>query len=385
MVTGDFPPMPKGIGDYSYHLSKELSQMGVPVRVITTHAELPQDSQAEIDYGMDVRRIISIWSLKEVNKIFECIINEIHNSYTVVNIQYYCPDTYGRRPMINLLPFILRLRFSNVRVVVTIHGFWEQSLFFRLRTIPMLRSAHGIIYVDRQNQKLLSQYSGLPDSHLQFIPISANILPVDCTLKLRDEWRKSIKIESADMVVGFFGAIGQPKGFIYLIESIKMLREEYKYPLILLAIGGFHSYGENDAYQTEIKRIIEDSSVKSWVRIIQEPDHKGCSQWLHCCDMAVFPFIKGVSENSGSTLAALFHELPVVVTEGPKQSRNFYKDLEVPVITSENVAELAEAMLNVLKSSEKQKTLKQAARRLKSRLGWDNIAKQTMAFYEALF
>jgi len=66
--------------------------------------------------------------------------------------------------MINFLPFIIRLLLPRVKVVTTMHGFWEQSVLFRLRTLPMLRGTHGVIYVDRLNKDLVKNTVAFPMS-----------------------------------------------------------------------------------------------------------------------------------------------------------------------------------------------------------------------------
>jgi glycosyltransferase involved in cell wall biosynthesis len=383
MVTGDFPPMLKGVGDYCFHISRELVKQGVFVKVITTRI----DSLSKYDMidGVKVDRIVLRWRLAEIKKIIRSLKSMGQN--VLVNIQYYCPDTYGRNPMINLLPIFMRVFSRKCRIVVTMHGFWEQSFLYRARTIPMLRAAHGVIYVDRNNCKLLSLYSGLTHQRIKFIPIGSNIIPVYCGNYIRQKWRREIGIAKEDIVVGFFGAIGRHKGFKHLLEAGRFIREQHDIPLVLLAIGGFHSFGENDEYQMKIKKLLETADARSWVKVVQEPDPESCSQYLHSCDLVVFPFLKGVTENSGSALAALFHELPIIVTKGPSKNKNgsFFEELGIPVVEAGSTTALKDSILSLLNSRQKKQLFGIKIAKIKERLSWEAIAMQLLRYYDSVF
>lgn len=380
MVSGEFPPMKKGVGDYAFHVAQFLAKQELAVQVVTTENESSSDNF--FDSTLDIHRIISTWTITEVFKIIK-LINK-SDEKTIVNIQYHCPSVYGRRLMINFLPVILRIFRSKCRVVVTMHGFWEQSLLFKLRTIPMLRACHGVIFVDRLNTNLIKKYSGKSPNKLKFIQIASNIIPIKSSLEKRSEWRKNLGYGQENIVISYFGAIGPPKGFEYLIAALAELRNQKKLPLNLLAIGGFHSY-RNDEYTENIKKIIEDPDIRPWVKIIQEPDPEDCSKLLHCSDFAIFPFINGVAQNSGSTLAALAHQLPTIVTEGPGGSRQFYENLGVYVVPPKNTKALAQCLSSILNSQEEHVYKQKKAADCDSQLSWNNIADETVDFFHSLF
>lgn len=376
MITGDYPPMMKGVGDYAYHLSNALCKSGSSVNVITTKLE-NEPEYKEIE-NVHVRRIIYTWSFGQVRKIIN-IVRGLGKK-TIINIQYYCPTTYKRNLMINFLPLILKIFAPSCPVIVTIHGFWEQSRLFRLRTIPMLRFANGIIYVDKQNRKLLSLYAGKQKPQ-KFIRINSNILPIRCDEQMELKWRSETNIKSTDIVVSFFGAIGEPKGFKYLLDAVQIVQKKIDKKIILLAIGGFHSYGENDPYQNKIKNLISKNDMESWVKIIQKPNATDCSKYLHISDLAVSPFLKGVSENSGSTLAYLIHEIPTIVTKGPPDSQNFFRNLGIPLCIPENTKDLAKGIEQVLLSKNVKNNIIKRLMVFKETISWNSIAKETSSFF----
>jgi len=380
MVTGDFPPRISGVGDYSAHITKSLADLGVSATVITTGMEFSNNGRPI--GSMDVRYVVSRWAMWEVNKILGLI--EKSDSRTVVNIQYYCPFTYGRRLLINFLPLIIRLTRPRARVVVTMHGFWEQSILFRLRAVPMLRLSHGVIYVDRVNRDLVEKYSGFSCDRAKYIPIASNILPIRCNPELRKMWRQELGCSEQDNVVAFFGGIGNNKGLEYLVEAVENIRRHRELPVFLLVLGSFRPNHLTDGYYLKISHLIERLGISYWIRIIESPKASEVSKYLHSADLAVFPFINGVGENSGSMLAALAHGLPTIVTEGPANTANFSETFGVSLVPAMDSEGLAECMADTLSSPEKMELMKQKAMSVSKVLNWKCITSETLDFYKSL-
>jgi glycosyltransferase involved in cell wall biosynthesis len=380
IVSGDFPPRISGVGDYSAHVASALNGLGIEVIVITTAIESLDDAWS--GGSVDAHYSMSRWQMSEIRNLLDLI--EKDGSSTIVNIQYYCPATYGRRLMINFLPAILRLVRPNARVVITMHGFWEQSKLFRLRTVPMLRASHGVIYVDRLNKTPIEKYGGFDPEHMKLIPIASNILPITGSSELRKKWRQELGFSDHDTVLTFFGGIGRIKGFEYLIDAIEYLRKSKGASTVLLAIGGFHADGVNAEYQSNIRRLISESDRTAWIRIIESPPAMQVSKYLHAADIAVFPFVNGVGENSGSMLAALAHGLPTIITEGPSNDSSFSERFGVDMVPARNTRLLAASILDIVCSKSKQEYMKNKALLVSKQLTWEYVAKETLGFFKAL-
>lgn len=382
MISGDFPPQLSGVGDYSWHISRTLRSLNILVTVITTRKYLSAPTDMNY-YGLDVRPIINSWKWAEVSKIFK-IIKEYPNR-TVVNIQYYCPSTYGRRLFINFLPIILRIFAPSVKTIVTMHGFWEQSRLFRLRTLPMLRAAHGIIYVDSFNKDVLKRYSGFSDSKLMKIPIAGNIIPISCSNNERAQWRKEQGLTEKDIAIAFFGGIGKNKGFEYLVESLHHVTKlDNKLSFILYGIGGFHNDGVNTEYHEKIKRLISDFNLADKIKIIESPPPDTVSRYLHISDIAVYPFVNGVGENSGSMLAALAHGLPTIITSGPANQPDYTTRFGVHMVPPRDPNLLAEEIIKLSCSDEEREYMRKKALSVSKDLSWENTAKKTADFFRSI-
>ncbi len=378
IVTGEYPPRPTGVGDYSWHLAAALAARGIAVEVLTTqHA----GGDAPPRDGVAVTRALRRWTIPEIGRVVRRV---GAGAAPIVDIQYNCPTAYRRNLMVNLLPLALRAAVPRCTVVTTMHGFWEQSLLYRLRTIPMLRASSGVVYVDEHNREPLRRYGGLGERRMAFIQICSNVTPVPCDAGLRERWRSERGIAPGDFVVAFFGGIGRVKGFEYLLAGVAEARRRSGAPLILLALGGFRADGTNEKYQGEVRRSSADAVREGWMRIVSDPPHEEVSRCLHCADAAVYPFVGGVGSNSGSALAALGHGLPTVLTAGVAEARAFYEAFGVLWSPPRDGAAIAARLLDLVRSAELRNRMRDAALTASARLSWEGVADATLSFFDRL-
>jgi glycosyltransferase involved in cell wall biosynthesis len=376
IITGDYPPAMKGVGDYSCHVARALSHHGSNVKVITTATSGGPPPGPDAD-RVAVYRIIRAWTFSDLPRVLSLLETR---KEAIVNIQYYCPSTYRRHLMINFLPAIIRCACRKVRTVVTMHGFWEQSHLYRLRCLPMLRAAHGIVFVDRKNADLLPRFAGRHVA-MRWIPISGNIPPIPCDSQQRLCWRQELGIEPNQVVVAFFGGIARIKGFEYLVHAVERVRNTENLPVTLLAIGGFHADGVNREYQKDIAELIAHSARAAWIKVVSSPPPTLVSKLLHASDIGAFPFINGVAENSGSTLAALQHGLPTITTRGAAQMPEPFGTLAVP---AKDVNSLADAISRLARSETLRVEKGRHSMEAMAHFSWDKIADSLLSFYAEL-
>jgi glycosyltransferase involved in cell wall biosynthesis len=376
MVTGDYPPALTGVGDYAHHVANALASNGSAVRVITTAGQGNSGDESGAA-RVAVHRSIRGWNFGDLRRILPLL---DPGKRSVVNLQYYCPSTYGRRLMINSLPAVLRCARRNVRTVVTMHGFWEQSRLYRWRCLPMLRAAHGVVFVDRRNASLLRVYAG-QKVPLCFIPIAGNIPSIPCDSDERTCWRQELGRKGDEIIVAFFGGIARIKGFEYLVHAVERVRNTEKLPVFLLAIGGFRADSVNREYQIGIRNLIAHAERSSWIQVVPDPAPEVVSKLLHAADIAAAPFIAGVSENSGSTLASLEHGLPTITTKGVTQFPEHFGTLVVP---AGDVDGLAAAIARLARSEGLRAEMGRHSLEATKRWTWGNIADSTFSFFDNL-
>ena len=187
-----------------------------------------------------------------------------------------------------------------------------------------------------------------------------------------------------DIAVAFFGGIGRNKGFEYLVEAVAKARKNSKLSLKLIAIGGFHDNGVVGVYQKEIRNLIENLDIKDFVHILEQPGPSHVSKCLHVCDLAVYPFIQGVGENSGSMLAALAHGLPTIITAGPANDPTFSDRFGVIMVPSMNSGDLSKAIVDLALNPHQKEKMRKKGLAVTRDLNWDYVTRETINFCQSL-
>ena len=116
-VTGEFPPMQGGVGDYTRELGLALCGLGCEVRVATS-------AHAGPVAGLTVHPIIEKWGWNSWRSLLELV---RRHEPDVVHIQYQAA-AYAMHPAINLFPW--RLRRMGARrplVAATFHDLRVES------------------------------------------------------------------------------------------------------------------------------------------------------------------------------------------------------------------------------------------------------------------
>lgn len=376
LVAGEFPPQIGGISDYTAILSHELTALGHQVKVATTR--VADTEEQSLQRGVDVRRVIFRWHLAEVKSILG-ILDEMSPD-TIVNLQYG-GIVNRRRPMVNSLPLILHMLRPHCRVVVTIHEFRAQRTRWRAWALPMIMSAHGLIFVDPPDRELLLRWTKLRTPRMQCIPIAPNILPVPVTNEKRRIWRQRLGISDDTPIVAFFGGIWPQKGISHLIEAVHSIRRD-AVEVCLLIIGCFEPRRtRHQDYENKVRQALREGLMAGWARVIDNAPPKVVSEALHASDVAVFPFVRGARSNNGSLLAAIAHGLPVVTTHGIDTPEGFSERYGVELVPAGNSAALTKCLKDIIYSDEERSSLKARAEKAAQTLSWTSIASMTAAFY----
>ncbi len=117
-VTGEYPVMQGGVGDYTHRLGQALGVLGAEVHVLThvdaggDHLRAPDGTQEPVVYPRLGKRGWNLW--RQVLRM----IDEVKPD--VVHIQYQSA-AYGLHPAVNLLPSRLHLKHKHLPVAVTFH------------------------------------------------------------------------------------------------------------------------------------------------------------------------------------------------------------------------------------------------------------------------
>ncbi len=242
----------------------------------------------------------------------------------LVHVQF-APSAYGYSPAIGLLPAMVRQP-----VVTTLHeyGWWSwpryvpDAVWRPLerreivdREAGRLTAQTAVIVTTRAAADVVRQRTGRP---ARLVPIGPNVerVPAD-----RARTRREFGLPDRAPVVVFFGFVHPVKGVRYLLEAVAALRATAHPDLRLVVAGGFDSLAlpgqEARDFEAEIGGRIAELGLEQAVTVTGWLPPERISALLQAADVAALPFTAGLTTKSGSLLAVLDHDLPLVGTRGP--------------------------------------------------------------------
>lgn len=309
LVTGSFPPMRCGVGDYSFKLAKALSaEPGMQVGVLTSTLA-NSDNQ---NNGVVIFPAIKKWSLFEVFqavKIAKCW------SPDIVHIQYPTQG-YGNGWLPWILPVIFFLMGS--RIVQTWHGGdgRRDLLKFCLKLIvPAQLVVVHASYEDNFHPMML--WAVLRKNPV-FIPNASAIPRVEPDPQSRDLIKKQYLKEQKRLIV-FFGFVMAHKGVELLFEIANPAVDQ-------IVIAG--EIVEDSEYCQEILRRASADVWREKVTITGFLPAADAAELLAVADAVILPFRIGGGEWNTSIHGAVLNGAFVITTSltrnGYDKKRNVY-------------------------------------------------------------
>jgi glycosyltransferase involved in cell wall biosynthesis len=380
-VSGEFPPMQGGVGDYTREIGLALRDLGCEVHVATSTMGGPVP-------GLTVHPVIERWNWGCWGTLLQLI--ERHQP-AVVHVQYQAA-AYAMHPAINLWP--RRLRRSGAqrpRSAVTFHDLKVPYLFpkaGRLRrwvVNELARSSDAAITTNREDYQRLSREVAFPPA---LIPIGSNIqprLPVGYDREaVRARWGAGPK----DLLLCFFGFINDRKGVDTLLQALHRLSSgaDRQGEPVLLFLGGRTGSSDptNVAYLARIEALIAELGLADRVRWSGYLPADEVSAGFEAADLCVLPFRDGVSFLHGTLHAALAHGVPVLTTRPRLPLPELVEGENVWLVPPGDAAALAAAIERLAGDAALRQRLGAGAEVLSRRFRWETIAAETLALYQAL-
>ena len=343
-------------------------------QVVTRQA--PGEIKREAFGPADIRRIANGWYMSEVAAILKVLDEKGPN--TILHVQYPSGSNYNRRPMINLLPAMVRMDRPRAPVVVTMHEFHEHRLLWQARAIPMMAAANALILVNSKDYSTVTKWLRPSMVHTELIPIGSNIAVAPQNPAIRNELRAQYGFNAGDTVIVYFGDMHPGKGFLEILRALRALRSE-GLALSLLVISRLEAH--RSLYDLEILEALESPRAERWAYVVDAPEPEMASRHLQFADAAVFPFKKGAAENRGSLLAAIAHGLPTLTTRGPSTPERFEKTYGVQAVPADDRPALIAHIRALVQSSELRQQLRDRARAASKTFLWEDIAQRVIGLY----
>jgi glycosyltransferase involved in cell wall biosynthesis len=304
MVTGSYPPMMCGVGDYTQALVNSLRESGVDVHVVTTQIDAFNTNSETW-----VSRVMPDWQIGHVQKFLN-IVEDF--SPDIVHIQDPTQGyDFATAPAFMMAAARLKKRMN---IVWTWHEFVPKEFNKRFIAFHVMGSlSKAIIYV-RKNYKdniIKSISLVLQRKPFQFIP-NASVIPKSTMDKSsRIQLKKSIVPDDKQMVV-FFGFIYPNKG----VEQLFDIADPQKHHLVLVG-----KLDENYPYHQKILSLAQDERWSGHVSMLGFLESEEAAKVIKAADAVVLPYTEGAGSWNTSLHAASLQGTFVVTTS---QSQSGY-------------------------------------------------------------
>lgn len=380
-VTGEFPPMQGGVGDYTREIGLALCDLGCEVQVASSTLAGPVS-------GLAVHPIVERWSWNCWGTLLQLIRRQRPD---VVHIQYQAA-AYAMHPAINFLPRRLRRVGANrPSSVVTFHDLKVPYLFPKAGWLrrwvvdELARSSDAAITTNQEDFERLRQVMASPPS---LIPIGSNIAPRLPSGYNRDAVRARWAAGPGDLLLGFFGFINERKGVDTLLQALHLLTSEPKAPANpqLLFIGGQTGASDptNVGYLARIEELIARLGLGARVHWTGYVPAEEVSASFLACDLCVLPYRDGVSFLHGTFHAALVHGMPIVTTQSRVTLPELANGENILLVPPEDPQALAGAIRQLASEPDLCHKLGAGSKTLSEQFRWDKIAADTLQLYRAI-
>ncbi len=307
ILTGEYPPAPGGVADYSAQVAAKLAQRGQTVHVFAPSARAPFVEQD----GVAVHALPDHFGLRSL-AFLSRELDALH--YPRILVQYV-PHAFGWRAM--NLPFCLWLHRRSARQEIWTM-FHEVSYPFR-HDQPMrhqvialtnrvmatlVAAASQKVFVAISAWARLLENLGVDPSKVVEAPIPSN-LPI-CVAPDRVAAVARERRSDARFLIGHFGTF-QPMVAELLNATLPTLLAPFDRRALLVGRGS-REYAE--------ALCARHSNLRDRVDATGELYAQDAAAHLATCDLLLQPYPDGISGRRGTTMAGLALGLPIVSNLG---------------------------------------------------------------------
>lgn len=380
-ITGNYPPVPCGIGDYTQRLAVECSHRGWDVAILTSAIEgMPTSEQREDN--VRVFRSIRRWDAFSLRESLASIRNL---GAALIHIQYQ-PNGFQGYPAITLLPrWLKRHTRHRARVVVTLHelaGPVKTVLPGSLKSLwlfPLALSSDAVIVTNERDFSFLRKIPWV-GQRLRRIPLAPVITPKTHPEGSGNEVRRKLGISEEEVVLARFGFVHNLRisRIPDLLQATHQLLKQGHHVRLLL-IGGADS-----GSQSELLGMAEHLGIRDKLLLTGFCPPTEVSRYLDSVDIAVQLYPDGVSEKRSSLQAVLAHGLPVISTKKGPVPSTFHPLENILLIPDGSSRKLAQAIARLISDTELRNRLRQNAREAVACFNWRTIGDALDHLYRSL-
>ncbi len=368
-ITGEYPPMRGGVGDYTARLAEALERQGWAPAVLTSRRA------AGSRY---VAGTVERWGWDLADRARQAAREA---GALLLHLQYQT-GAFAMHPAVSLLPYRVRER----PLVTTFHDLRVPYLFpkagpLRLYLNRLLaRGSAAVIATNPEDYAALERDRRLR-GRLHLIPIGSNLPEPSGADPAVTRRRLGVPVDRP--AVGFFGFLTRDKGIDLLLVALEALPEPR--PALVLVGGDLGDTDQaNAGYLSWLDRRLVESTVPV-IRVGYLPPQEA-ADLLSALDLVVLPFRAGASLRNGTLVAALACGAAVVTTRPARPAwLDPLRDREhLWLVPPGDPEALRAAIATLLADRAASERLRRAARLASSAFDWDEIARRHTELYQAI-
>ena len=368
MISGEYPPMPGGVGDFTRILAEQLAAMSNEVALLS-RAGTVSDSlplSAVDNWGIAGLRQIRAW-LRAIKP-------------DIVNLQFQTA-AYDMSPWLHFLP-----RFVDAPLVTTFHDLRYPYLFPKaggLRDWIVMRLARTSTGCICTNHEDYARLASLPRRRL--IPIGSSVSRHKLSEPARQALRAELGADDTTFLLGHFGFVKAIKGVDALLEALARIRDTGS-DARLVFIGGRSNTVDADEDQRYLRHVearlheLELDERVSWTGFLPAAE---VAARMQAVDLMVLPFSDGASYRRSSLIAAIHQGCAVLSTEPAIDIDSFRHGRNLWLVKRECADSLESGLAQLMASRQTLERLREGALALSRDFAWPAIAKDTLDFYRA--
>ncbi len=380
-VTGEFPPMRGGMGDYTRELAVALAQRGHEVHVIAHLQARGALRDERVSQHISVHPIVPAWNWQGLYRVLRFLKEE---RVLLLHIQYQTA-AYRMHPAINALPWLVTRMGTTPKIAITYHDLRVPYLFPKagpLRewiTFFPARHAHLVIATNSEDQHRLQQQ----EITATRIPIGANVHPVTVTADVVRRAREKWRIPANAFVIGYFGFLNRSKGVTDLLGAVgRLVDEGENVHLLMMGEPLGASDPTNRAYMEEVTALVVAQKLQNRVHWTGFLDDEGLSVGFALADLVVLPYRDGASMRRGTLHAALVNGAAILTTRPHVPIPELEK--AVWFTSPFDPHALTYAIRHLMRAPGLRRALQARAREVARQFSWEIIAQQHEDVYQRL-
>lgn len=311
LLTGEYPPQPGGVADYTAVVAAGLAAAGVEVHIWAP----PAAGRGPEPDGVTVHRAAGRWLSADLDRLGAALDTFPTPRWLLVQ---YSPNALGRRGLnLGFCRWLSRRRARGDEIWTMVHELaypfylwdkpvrWVFTVVHRLMLRTLVVASAQLYYAMARGEHYLRFYGAGLRRPMTWLPVPSNVPAVDDPDRVAELRRRLAP--RGERIIGSFGTFGESTERGLRVALPRLLAEHPDRVGLLIGRRGDRFAAALAAEHPELAgRLVATGGLAPEVTSLH----------LQACDVLVQPYFDGVSTRRGSVMAGLEHGRPIATNAG---------------------------------------------------------------------